>query len=174
MLKFIATDVIVSKGRDEKPALRYSEDGSSVRFRIGKRVYDKREQDNHRWVNINIKAFGDLCERIKKMKLDAGSFLHIEGRYDEDVWDDVDGNTIHTPVVILSEIEYSYSGNGNNKQNGNGDNAPANEPPAGNQNPSGTPSPQQGNPAANGQQQMPDNFTGFEGFGGPNPFFPQG
>jgi len=174
MLKFIATDVIVSKGRDDKPALRYSEDGSSIRFRIGKRVYDKREEDSHRWVNINVKAFGDLCERIKKMKLDAGSFIHIEGRYDEDVWE-VEGNTMRAPVVILTDIEYAYSGNGNNKQNGNGDNTPADNSPAASSNSSGAPAPQQqGNQAANDQQQMPENFTGFEGFGGPNPFFPQG
>lgn len=177
MLKFIATDVVVSKGYGENSALRYSEDSSSVRFRIGKRVYDKRGQDNHRWININIKAFGDLCERIKKMKLDEGSFIHIEGRYDEDVWDDK-GTTMRAPVVILTDIEYAYSGNGNNKQNGNSGNTPADEPPAASQNPSqnstNAQASQQGETAAGGQQQMPENFTGFEGFGGPNPFFPQG
>lgn len=173
MLKFIATDVVVSKGYGENPALRYSEEVNAVFFRIGKRVYDKRGQDNHRWVNINVKAFGDLCERIKKMKLDEGSFIHIEGRYDEDVWDD-NGNTKRAPVVILTDIEYAYSGNGNHKQNGNGENAPAGEPPAASQNSSDAQASQQGNPAANGGKQMPENFTGFEGFGGPNPFFPQG
>lgn len=174
MLKFIATDVVVSKGYDDKPALRYSEDGSSVRFRIGKRVYDKREEENHRWLNINVKAFGDLCERIKKMKLDAGSFIHLEGRYDEDVWDDENGKTMRMPVVILTDIEYSYSGNGN-KQNGN---APADESSAASQNspqnPSDVQTSQQDDSGAVAQQNMPGNFTGFEGFGGPNPFYPQG
>ena len=174
MLKFIATDVVVSKGYGENPALRYSEDGSSVRFRIGKRVYDKRQQDNHRWININVKAFEDLCERIKKMKLDEGSFIHFEGRFDEDVWDDENGTTMRAPVVILTDIEYAYSGNGNSKQNGNSDNTTADEPPVASQNSSGAQASQQSNPAANGGQQMPENFTGFEGFGGPNPFFPQG
>lgn len=176
MLKFIATDVVVSKGFNNNPALRYSEDGSSVRFRIGKRVYDKRAQDNHRWINMNIKAFGDLCERIKKMKLDEGSFIHVEGRYDEDVWEDqTTHETNRAPVVILTEIEYAFSGN---KQNGNSDNEAS-----GSQWKSQNASAQNGQAAAPSQSQpeelppeqgaMPDNFTGFESFGGANPFFPE-
>ena len=38
MLKVIATDVVISKGYDGAPALRFSEKG--VRFRVGKKVYD--------------------------------------------------------------------------------------------------------------------------------------
>ena len=37
MLKVIATDVIVSKGYNGAPALKFSEKGDSVRFRIGKK-----------------------------------------------------------------------------------------------------------------------------------------
>lgn len=163
MLKFIATDVVVSKGFNDNPALRFSEDGSSVRFRIGKRVYDKREKDNHRWININIKAFGELCERIKKMKLAEGSFIHVEGRYDEDVWDD-NGKTMRAPVVILTDIEYSYSGNG--KSNSTDANARIGEP--------ATPTSEAQAPQPSAEQQtMPESFTGYEPFGGPNPFFPQ-
>lgn len=167
MLKFYATEVVVSKGFNDKPALRFSEDGSSVRFRIGKRVYDKRAEDNHRWININIKAFGELCERIKKMNLAEGSFIHVEGRYDEDVWED-NGTTNRVPVIILTDIEYSYSGNGNGKTGGK---PSANESSSDS---SATSAPQQDNAAATSQQEMPENFTGFESFGGPNPFFPQG
>lgn len=42
MFKVIATDVVVSKGYDNTPALKFSERGDSVRFRIGKKVYDTR------------------------------------------------------------------------------------------------------------------------------------
>ena len=35
MLKVIATDAVISKGYDGAPALKYSESGESVRFRIG-------------------------------------------------------------------------------------------------------------------------------------------
>lgn len=175
MLKFIATDVVVSKGYGDKPALRFSEDGSTVRFRIGKRVYDKREKENHRWININIKAFGELCERIKKMQLKEGSFIHLEGRFDEDVWED-DGQTVRMPVIILTDLEYSYTGagngNGNGKKRESGSYTPADEP-AGYQGNPETQEPRQ-QQAPPQQQEMPDNFTGFQGFGGVNPFFPQG
>ena len=62
MFKAIATDVVVSKGFDGAPALRYSESGESVRFRIGKRVYDTRADNNSRWINLSVKAFGAVCE----------------------------------------------------------------------------------------------------------------
>ena len=43
MLKVFSTNVVVSKGYDGAPALKYSEDGNSVRFRIGKKIYEKLE-----------------------------------------------------------------------------------------------------------------------------------
>ena len=49
MFKVIATDVVISKGYDGAPALRFSENGESVRFRIGKKVYDTRAENNTRW-----------------------------------------------------------------------------------------------------------------------------
>lgn len=39
MFKVIATDVVISKGYDGAPALKFTESGESVRFRIGKKVY---------------------------------------------------------------------------------------------------------------------------------------
>ena len=88
MFKVIATDVVISKGYDGAPALRFSENGESVRFRIGKKVYDTRAENNTRWVNLSVKAFGPVCERIKKMQLKESSFINILGRLDEDVWED--------------------------------------------------------------------------------------
>ena len=73
MFKVIATDVVISKGFDNAPALRFSEKGDSVRFRIGKKVYDTRAENNTRWFNVPVKAFGDVCERIKKMQLTPSS-----------------------------------------------------------------------------------------------------
>ena len=88
MFKVIATDVVVSEGYDNTPALKFSERGDSVRFRIGKKVYDTRAKANHRWVNLSVKAFGPVCERIRKMQLRDGSFVNILGRLDEDTWED--------------------------------------------------------------------------------------
>ena len=113
MLKFFATEVTVSKGANNTPALKFSDKGDFVRFRIGAKIYDTRAEKNHRWVNLTVKAFGPLCERIKKMQLKDGSFIHIAGRLDEDSWVDSTTNEKKSQIVIiLDEIEYA-SGGGN-------------------------------------------------------------
>lgn len=156
MFKVIATDVVISKGYDGAPALKFSENGESVRFRIGKKVYDTRAENNTRWVNLSVKAFGPVCDRIKKMQLKESSFINILGRLDEDVWED---STTHEKrsamVVILDEIEYCSSGGGKQKTEEAGEQPRAAAAPA--------------KAASNGE--MPGNFTGFEPFGGVNSFF---
>ena len=110
MLKVFATDVVISKGYDGAPALKFSEKGDSVRFRIGKKVYDTRANNNYRWVNLAVKAFGTVCERIKKMQLKESSYVNIVGRLDEDVWEDPTTHEKRSAmVVILDEIEYAGS-----------------------------------------------------------------
>ena len=79
MLKFFATEVTVSKGANNAPALKFSDKGDFVRFRIGAKVYDTRAEKNHRWVNLTVKAFGPLCERIRKMDLKEGSHINLSG-----------------------------------------------------------------------------------------------
>ena len=86
MLKVFATQVVVSRGYDGAAALRFSEKGDSVRFRIGKKVYDPHAENDSRWINLSVKAFGNVCERIKKMQLKEGSFINLIGRLDEDCW----------------------------------------------------------------------------------------
>ncbi len=157
MLKVIATDVIVSKGFDGAPALKFSEKGDSVRFRIGKKVYDTRAENNQRWVNLSVKAFGTVCDRIKKMQLKDGSFINILGRLDEDSWEDSTTHEKKTAmVIILDEVEYCSSG-GSKQQK---------EPAANNsaeQNAAPT--------AVPGSMENIGNFTGYEPFGGGNSFF---
>lgn len=159
MLKVIATDVIVSKGYNGAPALKFSEKGDSVRFRIGKKVYDTRAKDNQRWVNLSVKAFGPVCERIKKMQLKESSFINVLGRLDEDTWEDA---TTHEKksmmVVILDEVEYCSSG-GSKQQKDTAENSTAQPdvpaPPA----------------DADAPAETASNFTGYEPFGGGNSFF---
>ena len=177
MLKMIVTDAGVSKGYYGAPALRFIDlegGGQCVRFRIGKRVYDNRCENNHRWINLSVKAFGEACERIKKMKLKEGSFVNIIARYDEETWED---QTTHekksAPVLIVDDIEYCYSGSGqkSGQENGGGA-APAGT--VGTETPPSPPLPPQSQPQGDGQapDAMPENFTGFENFGGTeNPFF---
>ena len=159
MIKAFVTDAVVSKGYNGQDALKYSEDGKSVRFRIGKKVYDTRCENNTRWFNIGVKAFGAVCERIKKMQLKDGSYVSFIGKLDEDTWTDKEtGETKTAMVIIVDDIEYTVSGGSNkdsnnqNRQNINSTNG-QNMSGAGSQ---PTPPPAQG---------MPDNFSGYENFG---------
>ena len=156
MLKVFATDVVISKGFDGAPALKFSETGESVRFRFGKKVYDTHAENNTRWVNMTVKAFGPVCERIKKMKLKEGSFVNLTGRLDEDSW--VDQNTNETKsmmVIILDEIEYADGGG-----------KPKDSQQASSGQEQAQSGAEPGSAQQTGGQQMPENFTGFEPFGG--------
>jgi single-stranded DNA-binding protein len=159
MFKIFVTKAIISKGYKDAPALRFSDnsENQSVRFRIGKSVYDKNAKDNRRFVNINVKAFGNLADRIKKMNLDAGSYVNIFGRYDEEEWEDKETKEKRSaPVIIADEVEYGTVGE-NGKQNGN--NA---EPESSSSGAAAAPYVANENPAG---------FTGFESVGGENPYF---
>lgn len=145
MFKVIATDVVISKGFDNAPALRFSEKGDSVRFRIGKKVYDTRAENNTRWFNVSVKAFGDVCERIKKMQLKEGSFVHLTGRLDEESWTDQSTNESKSQtVIILDEIEYA----------------------SGSSKPKDSQQQPQAAPTAIAAPEKSSNFTGYEPFGG--------
>ena len=161
MLKFFASNVVVSKGYQNSPAVKFSEKGDFVRFRVGQKVYDPRADDNHRWINLTIKCFdAALVDRIRKMGLKEGSFISLSGRYDEDVWEDEESKEKRSmPCIILDELEFSGGGSGKKSENGNS--ASQNTIPA------------PATPAATPQEspQMPGNFTGYEGFGGGNSFF---
>ena len=166
MLKFFASDVVVSKGYQNAPALKFSEKGDFVRFRVGQKVYDPRAEDNHRWINITVKCFDPaIVDRIRKMGLKEGSFINLTGRYDEDVWEDDETKEKRSmPCVILDDLEYSggggkRSGDGQKASNNQSNSAPAPTTAAA--------------PSAAPQEnyQMPGNFTGYESFGGGNNFF---
>lgn len=159
MLKVFATQVVISKGYDNKPAISISRNGdsaASVRFRIGKKVYDPKAENNARWLNYSVKGFGPIVDRIEKMQLKDGSFINIEGRLDEDTWVDQQTNEKKScTVIILDEIEYA-SGGGKPNSNGNATNG------TNNQAPTQVPATNTGNGTGG--------FTGYEPFGG-NSFF---
>lgn len=156
MLEVFATSVVVSRGYDGASSLKFSEKGDAVRFRIGKKIYDSRADNNTRWINLSVKAFGDVCERIKKMQIKEGSFINIRGRLDEDTWTDQNTNESKSAmVIILDDIEYAggkpKEDQGASSQQStaaaNGGNAAASSAPA-------------------AEAQMPTGFTGYEPFGG--------
>jgi len=148
MQKTILTGVVISKGYDNQPAIRFSEKGDCARFKVGCKVYDKRAENNARWINFSVKAFGSLAERISKMGLKESSYVNLSGRPDEDVWDD-HGTTKRQPVIILDEIEYCFSGE--KKQSAQSETPEAQETPP--------------DPAGNGT------FTGYEPFSGGNELY---
>jgi len=131
MVKTIITGAVISKGYGNQPAIRFSENNSCARFKVGCKVFDKKAENNTRWINFTIKAFGPLAERISKMGLKEGSYVNLSGRPDEDVWNE-DGTTKRQPVIILDEIEYCFAGE--KKQSTQGESsipAAAADPPAG-------------------------------------------
>ena len=163
MLKVVATNVVISKGYDNNPALKFhnGENGRSVRFRIGNKTYDSSAPNNSRWVNIAVKAFNGMCDRIEKMKLDEGSYVNIYGKLDEETWNDSEGKPKSAMVIIVDDIEYAGSGkpkdnttNGNNQQQNTG-NTTASTPSD-----AAPPEPSAGN-----------NFTGYQNFGGSGSLF---
>lgn len=170
MLKIFAANVIVSKGYGENPAISVSEKGDAARFRVGQRVYDPKAENNTRWLNLTVKAFGHICERIKKMQLHEGSVINFTGRLDEDSWTDKEtGEAKSMNVVILDDIEFAGGGkkDGDRKTAADAGAAGSYRRP-GNQ-------PMQQNPqyATNGRYagntqsgaEYSDNFTGYEPFG---------
>jgi single-stranded DNA-binding protein len=162
MIKMFVTKAVISKGFDGAEALRYSENSEnpSVRFKIGVSVYDKREENDRRYVNLGVKAFGYLVQRIRNMKLEAGAYVNIVGRYDVETWDDKDtGEKRSASVLIVDEIEFGDGGKKNGENGNGGPHAHSDrEPP----------------PQPTGSGQPPENFSGFESFGGTNPYFPEG
>lgn len=122
MRDLTVTNAIISKGYNDAPPLKFSEKGDSVRFKVGMKVYDSREESGCRWINMTLKAYGNVCERISKMHLKVGSMINFRGTLDEDVWT-ADGEEKRMFVVILSDIEYAYSGSkskDNENENGSG------------------------------------------------------
>lgn len=117
MFKVFATNVVVSKGYENTPALKYfGKDDSCVQFRVGEKVYDTNAENNTRWVNHTVKAFGEACERIKKMQLKEGSFVNINGSLTEEVWTEGEGDNQvkkSAQVIVLDSrdsIEYTSGG----------------------------------------------------------------
>ena len=145
MLAVLITGAVISKGFQDEPAIKVSDSGKAVWFRVGKKVYDSQAEDNRRWININVKGFNYMAERIKKMQLKEGVYVNIRGRLDEDVWTDKEGNTRKNLVVIAENIEYA----GGKSKDDPEDAGPVYQPQK-------TPLP----------TEAPGEFTGYEAFGG--------
>lgn len=159
MFKVILTNAVVSKGYDKNPALKFTDDGKCVRFRIGKGLYDPNAENNTRWLNKTVKAFDSVCERIKKMQLKEGSRINLTGNLTLDVWTDNDSKEEKSAeAIIITDIEYATSGSGNSDKNEQSEKADSQKPKAQNK-------------AADEYVPEQSTFDGYESFGGTNAFF---
>lgn len=145
MLVVLMTGVMISKGYQDEPAIKTSDSGKAVWFRVGKKVYDPQAKDNRRWINLDIKGFNNMVERIQKMQLKEGVYVNIRGRLDEDVWEDSSGATRKKLVVIAEDIEYA----GGKAKEDSEEAEPARQPEE-----------------APISTEAPGEFTGYESFGG--------
>ncbi len=133
MVAMIAPNVFISKGYENEPALKFSEKGDCVQFNIGWKVYDPKAEGDSRWINLHVKAFGQVSTRIKNMNVKEKSCVNLYGRLDEESWIDKNsGETKKRFIMILDNIEFAYNGskskdsnaNGTPAQNNNGQYAP--------------------------------------------------
>ena len=120
------TKAVVSPGYDKTEALKFSENGESVRFRIGIPHYDANADNNTYWENETVKAFGPICDQIKKMKLKEGAVIALAGEKSFDSWEDEEGEIKHASVIKLSKVEYVGSGK---KSDSDDDDEEEEEPP---------------------------------------------
>ena len=105
------TKAIVSPGYDKTEALKFSDSGEAVRFRVGIPHYDANAEDETFWENETVKAFGPLCEHVKKMKLKEGSWITIVGEKIYDSWEDEEtGEIKHASAIKLLKVEYTGGG----------------------------------------------------------------
>ena len=109
------TKAVVSPGYDKTEALKFSDSGEAVRFRVGIPHYDANAENNTFWENETVKAFGSVCEQIKKMKLKEGSWITIVGEKIFDSWEDEESDEIkHASAIKLLKVEYVGSGKKSN------------------------------------------------------------
>lgn len=112
---FSLSNVYVSKGFEENPAVRYAEkDGEVVvaSFGLSGSVYDKKAENNKKYINFTgCKAFGKMAQRIQKMKVDSGANVNVSGHFDSESWEDKETNKKRTALTfIIDNIEYNGSG----------------------------------------------------------------
>ena len=109
------TKAVVSPGYDKTEALKFSDSGEAVRFRVGIPHYDAKAENNTFWENETVKAFGPVCEQIKKMKLKEGSWITIVGEKIFDSWEDEEEDEIkHASAIKLLKVEYVGNGKKSN------------------------------------------------------------
>ncbi|MEE1505096.1 MAG: single-stranded DNA-binding protein [Acutalibacteraceae bacterium] len=129
MLSFNCSNVFVSKGYEDRPAVNLiakegAEGYSVATFGISASVYDSKAENKKRYVNFPCKAFTDVATRIAKMKLDAGANVNIAGHLDVEEWEDKDTKKKRSrTILVVDDIE--YNGRAKKKEDGEASEAPS-------------------------------------------------
>ena len=110
MILQLITDAVISKGYNGAPAFHTSADGNMLGFKVGCKVFDKKADNETRWININVNAFDDVAQRIQKMNLKEGSHINLFGSFDMKPWINRETGEVKTwPTVRAIAIEYASS-----------------------------------------------------------------
>jgi len=155
MINVVALDQRICEAYTEgEPAIETgeSEKGKWTSFRVANRQYDPHSERKTHWSNMTVKAFGVVVDRIVKMGIDAGSYVHIIGEEVEEFWPDKknEGKMKYRRVFIARDVLFAGSNGKGKKQ----DEAKAPEE----EKPSAEPEPEAENQTAEGT------FTGAEAF----------
>ena len=110
---------VVCKGYDNTEALKFSETGESVCFRVSIPHYDANAEDKTFWENATLKAYGSVCEEIKRLDLKAGSCISYMGKKIVGTFPDRDSGEIKKKIFIkVLDVNYAFSGNGKKSSSG--------------------------------------------------------
>lgn len=114
------TGAFIQKGYEDAPAFSYfGEDDKCVAFTASESFYDPNAANKKGYSNWHVKAFGSVCERIKKMGLKEGSRVNLSGSFKTERWEDKStGEKRQRMCLTLAEIEYASSGKKKSEEDG--------------------------------------------------------
>ncbi len=110
MVKVFGANAVIGKnGSDEENPVQEFSEGKIASIRVGYTVFDPTVEGEKRWVNVTLKGFGTMAERLKKMNLKRGSNICFSGELDVAEWEK-DGVKKTAPVIVLTDIRYQNGG----------------------------------------------------------------
>lgn len=90
----------------EKPIIKYSPSGTAVtNLRVANNTYVKSAENNTKANFFTVVVFGKQAENCEKY-LDKGRQIIINGRLDQNSWEDNNGNKRSTVRVIANAVQF--------------------------------------------------------------------
>ena len=156
---------VVCKGYDNNEALKFSETGESVCFRVSIPLYDANAEDKTYWENATLKAYGSVCEEIKRLGVKAGDCISYIGKKIVGTFPDSEGEIKKKVFIKLLEVNFAYSGSGKRNNSGNDG-----ESQSQNAKPKSTSSSQAGKTAPKQTATDSEDFAGYDPIAGYDDF----